>query len=90
MSQVRTSLPATTSLFYIALFCIVQICISASPSHADNNWPTFRGSDRTGVAPDTDLLEEWPESGPKLVWETEGVGKALVQRQQSTKIASTW
>ena len=70
MRQVRTSLPATAMLF-----CFLQMCSSASPSHADNNWPTFRGADRTAVAPDTDLLEQWPESGPKLVWETEGVGR---------------
>ena len=75
MRQVRKSPPATTKLFYTALFCAVQICSSASPLCADNNWPTFRGSDRTGVAPDTDLLEQWPEAGPKLVWEAKGVGR---------------
>jgi outer membrane protein assembly factor BamB len=39
------------------------------------DWPTFRGSDRTAVAPDTDLLESWPADGPPLVWETAGAGR---------------
>ena len=39
------------------------------------DWPTFRGTDRTAVAPDTDLLESWPAAGPPLVWETAGAGR---------------
>ena len=39
------------------------------------DWPTFRGSDRSGVAPDTDLLETWPADGPPLVWKTAGAGR---------------
>jgi outer membrane protein assembly factor BamB len=39
------------------------------------DWPTFRGAERTGVAPDTDLLESWPATGPKVVWETAGAGR---------------
>jgi outer membrane protein assembly factor BamB len=42
---------------------------------AEGDWPTFRGASRTAVAPDTDLLESWPKDGPKLVWETEGLGR---------------
>lgn len=40
-----------------------------------SDWPTFRGADRSAVAPDTDLLEEWPEDGPPLLWQTAGAGK---------------
>jgi outer membrane protein assembly factor BamB len=47
-------------------------CSTAAPA-AD--WPTFRGADRTGVAPDTDLLETWPVEGPKLVWRSAGAGR---------------
>jgi len=39
------------------------------------DWPTFRGPGRTAVAPDTDLLESWPEAGPPLVWQTAGAGR---------------
>ena len=74
MKQVRISLSATTTLFCISLFCAVQVCSPLTSLHADN-WPTFRGTDRTAVAPDTNLLEQWPASGPKLLWETAGVGR---------------
>jgi len=39
------------------------------------DWPTFRGAERTAVAPDTDLLETWPATGPRLVWEAIGAGR---------------
>ena len=39
------------------------------------DWPTFRGSQRTAVATDKDLLTSWPEGGPKLVWESSGAGR---------------
>lgn len=39
------------------------------------NWPTFRGVDRTATAPDTGLLKQWPTDGPKLLWEGRGAGR---------------
>lgn len=39
------------------------------------DWPTFRGAKRTAVAPDENLLPNWPEVGPKLLWETAGAGR---------------
>jgi outer membrane protein assembly factor BamB len=47
----------------------------ASLSAYAGDWPTFRGSDRTGISKDTGLLESWPEEGPKLVWEAKGAGR---------------
>jgi hypothetical protein len=40
-----------------------------------DDWPTFRGKARTAVAPDTNLLESWPEGGPKLLWKSVGAGR---------------
>ena len=42
---------------------------------ADGDWPTFRGSDRTGIAPDQGLLKSWPEAGPELKWKASGLGR---------------
>ena len=42
---------------------------------AASDWPTFRGADRTAVAPDTNLLKVWPENGPPLAWESVGCGR---------------
>ena len=52
------------------MFC----CFFLQAAHA-TDWPTFRGSSRTGIAPDTNLLESWPEEGPKLVWRSAGAGR---------------
>ena len=57
----------------------IAICIATTLSvqtlSAQTDWPTFRGADRTGVAPDTGLLPEWPDGGPKLIWEGAGAGR---------------
>ena len=37
----------------------------------------WRGPERNGVYPETDLLEEWPDEGPELLWSMEGIGKGF-------------
>ncbi len=32
------------------------------------DWPQWRGIERDGTSAETDLLEKWPDEGPKLVW----------------------
>ena len=56
----------------LLLWLAAVVCGAAVPA-AD--WPTFRGPDRTGIAPDTDLLEAWPAEGPPVVWQTAGAGR---------------
>ncbi|MHC1702654.1 MAG: PQQ-binding-like beta-propeller repeat protein [Tenuifilaceae bacterium] len=34
----------------------------------------WRGPDRNGIYPDTNLLTEWPEGGPKLLWKYDKLG----------------
>lgn len=36
--------------------------------------PQFRGPGRDGIFEDTGLLKSWPEGGPKLLWESDGIG----------------
>jgi outer membrane protein assembly factor BamB len=38
------------------------------------DWPTFRGADRTAVSAETGLLDRWDRSGPKLLWSSQGAG----------------
>jgi len=40
-------------------------------------WPSFRGPNRDGKSPDTGLLKEWPEGGPKLLWQVDDIGKGF-------------
>ncbi len=39
------------------------------------DWPQFRGPDRDGKSNETGLMQRWPEGGPKLLWEVEGLGE---------------
>jgi outer membrane protein assembly factor BamB len=43
-------------------------------SLSGQDWPTFRGADRTAVSPETGLLDRWGRSGPKLLWSSKGAG----------------
>ena len=52
---------------------LVQPSLQKPATAAD--WPTFRGAERTAVAPDTDLLKSWPATGPRLIWEAAGAGR---------------
>ncbi|MCR4414067.1 MAG: PQQ-binding-like beta-propeller repeat protein [Thermoguttaceae bacterium] len=50
---------------------------AASPSSvvSGGDWPGFRGPNRDGKSPDTGLLKEWPEGGPKLLWKVSTLGQ---------------
>ncbi len=61
----------------------LAIVVLVAPLANAADWPTFRGADRSAVAPDTNLLERWPADGPRLVWETKGAGRGYA----STAIA---
>jgi outer membrane protein assembly factor BamB len=38
------------------------------------NWPQWRGPERNGISTETGLLTEWPEGGPKLLWQKGDLG----------------
>lgn len=54
---------------------VVVVAVGSFPCSLAADWPTFRGPDRSGVAPDTNLIEAWPTEGPPLVWQTAGAGR---------------
>jgi len=37
----------------------------------------WRGPERNGVYPESNLLTSWPEEGPTLLWSTGGLGKGF-------------
>jgi outer membrane protein assembly factor BamB len=39
------------------------------------DWPQWRGPERNGISQETGLLKEWPEGGPKLVWQVKDIGQ---------------
>jgi len=59
---------------YFFIFLIgLALFISCSKSNSQSS--QWRGPDRHGIYYDTDLLKEWPESGPELLWKFEGLGE---------------
>jgi len=56
-------LPVTAILFWTGL-------TSAQVEDIDQ----FRGPNRAGLCSETGLLQEWPEGGPELLWQIEGLG----------------
>jgi outer membrane protein assembly factor BamB len=47
---------------------------STSPLGSDD-WPQFHGPGRDAICREEGLLQEWPESGPELLWTIEGLGR---------------
>jgi outer membrane protein assembly factor BamB len=45
-----------------------------SPDIQSQNVAQWRGPNRDGIYPEKNLLQVWPESGPKLLWLTETIG----------------
>lgn len=42
---------------------------------AGGEWPQWRGQGRDARSAETNLLQEWPEGGPPLLWRSAGFGK---------------
>ena len=39
-----------------------------------DDWPQWRGPNRDGISKETGLLKQWPEGGPRLLWQVNDVG----------------
>jgi len=54
----------------------VYTCEAAHPVGASSpaEWNQWRGPNRDGKSPDTDLLKSWPKDGPTKLWEVKGIG----------------
>ena len=55
----------------------IVIFLSLEPSIASGNpseWPAFRGADGNSMSTDTGLLKQWPDGGPRLLWQVNFIG----------------
>ena len=60
---------------YIKYFYSILIIFLISPYVFGNDGiDQWRGPDRNGHYPESNLLKEWPENGPELLWTYEGIG----------------
>ncbi|MEX0710745.1 MAG: PQQ-binding-like beta-propeller repeat protein [Pirellulales bacterium] len=58
-------------------WCLLLIGVSLgifSLAAVAADWPQWRGPLRNGISGETGLLREWPEGGPKLVWQVTQIG----------------
>ncbi len=55
------------------VFAFLASAVVFALASADE-WPQWRGPNRNGLSTETGLLKTWPEGGPKLVWQTSGLG----------------
>ncbi len=54
---------------------IVQIPdADAAGRKVSGEWGDFQGPNRDNICLETGLLHNWPEGGPKLIWQTRGLG----------------
>lgn len=61
----------------LALFLLPLVLTGADSK--DSDWPQWRGPQRNGICSETGLLKEWPQDGPKLLWDSRKVngGKSV-------------
>src|SRR5258705_10871426 len=58
----------------IVVFALQTAAFTRGQSTPGNDWPQWRGPDRTGLSSETGLLKQWPASGPPLVWSASNLG----------------
>ena len=64
-------------LLKLLLLLVATLCNStllAQIPAGPGDWPQWRGANRDGHSSDTNLLKEWPEDGPKVLWQVDTVG----------------
>lgn len=57
---------------YFISILIITATFACTESIKISQW---RGPNRDGIYPETNLLKQWPENGPELLWSYEGLGE---------------
>ena len=61
-------------LAVVLAFLLVVLASSTIAAGDEAEWPCWRGPNRDGKSPDTNLLKRWPQGGPELLWQVNGLG----------------
>ncbi len=59
---------------YLCFYTLFVFGFTISVSGNENKCSQWRGPDRRGVFNEKDLLTQWPEKGPEMLWSYEGLG----------------
>ncbi len=54
---------------------LAALATSMTTALLADDWPQWRGPDRTGLSAEVGLLDEWPEGGPEINWQIETLGE---------------
>jgi outer membrane protein assembly factor BamB len=54
---------------------VASLALRAVAGETPVAWPEHHGPGRSNLSPETGLLKQWPEGGPKLLWEHGDCGK---------------
>ena len=58
-----------------SLFALILLLTSSSGPNRISEW---RGPDRNGIYPESNLLKKWPADGPKELWSIKDIGNGFV------------
>jgi hypothetical protein len=61
----------------LAITLVVAGLFASVPRAPADDWPQWRGSDRSNVSTETGLLQAWPSDGPPLAWKGGGLGDGV-------------
>ncbi len=56
------------------LILAVSVFLAGLAPILAEDWPQWRGPARDGRSSDSGLLQDWPEQGPPMLWERDGLG----------------
>jgi outer membrane protein assembly factor BamB len=56
------------------LACSLALGLAGTLTLRADDWPQWRGPERTGLSKETGLLKEWPKDGPPLRWKATDIG----------------
>jgi len=83
-SSIYSSPVFANGTLYVAnrntLFAIASEESVPEVAATSGHWPQWRGPNRDNVSTETELLKEWPEDGPPLVWRAEGLADLVTIR----------
>ncbi|MFC2089585.1 PQQ-binding-like beta-propeller repeat protein [Bacteroidota bacterium] len=65
------------SILYVLVLLAIASC--------DRPVAQFRGIERDGIYNETELLDQWPEEGPELLWTFEGLGRGFASPAVTNK-----
>ncbi len=67
--------PVPSARLWCSLLLLAVLPLTTIPVGADD-WPQWRGPQRTGISAESGWLTTWPDAGPKVLWKA-SVGKGF-------------